>query len=111
MPKPPLQLDIERTQKRLRLPATADWKDYTLDLRKENDLERSIFLHRLQLLDIKWGERHDVTGKGTFKEMWRMQWSPELSINIIEKGNWGNTVEEAAEKFVIEKSKKANCVK
>lgn len=107
IPKPPLQLDIERTQKRLRLPATADWKDYTFDLRKENDLERSVFLHRLQLLDIKWGERQDVSGKGTFKEMWRMQWSPELSINIIEKGTWGNTVEEAAEKFVIEKANKA----
>jgi len=108
IPKPPLQLDIEKLQKRLRLPATADYKDYTLDLRKENDLERSIFLHRLQLLEIKWGERHDVTGKGTFKELWRLQWNPELSINIIEKGNWGNTVAEAAEKFVIGKANEAD---
>jgi hypothetical protein len=104
IPKPPLQLDIEKTQKRLRLPATADWKDYTLDLRKENDLDRSIFLHRLQLLEINWGERQEVSGKGTFKEQWRLQWSPELSINIIEKGNWGNTVAEAAEKFVVSKA-------
>jgi hypothetical protein len=107
IPKPPLQLDIERLQKKLRLPATADWKDYTLDLRKENDLERSILLHRLELLNIKWGERLAVSGKGTFKEQWRLQWDPELSINIIEKGNWGNTVAEAAEKFVIEKAKEA----
>ena len=110
IPKPPLQLDIEKLQKKLRLPATADWKDYTLDLRKETDLERSIFLHRLQLLDIKWGERHDVSGKGTFKELWRLQWDPELSIIIIEKGNWGNTVVEAAEKFVIEKAGKADAL-
>jgi hypothetical protein len=110
IPKPPLQLDIEKLQKKLRLPATADWKDYTLDLRKETDLERSIFLHRLQLLDIKWGERHDVSGKGTFKELWRLQWDPELSIHIIEKGNWGNTVVEAAEKFVIEKAGKADAL-
>ncbi|OQP65953.1 hypothetical protein A3860_15295 [Niastella vici] len=108
IPKPPLQLDIEKIQKKLRLPATADWKDYTLDLRKENDLERSIFLHRLQLLEIEWGERQDVSGKGTFKELWRLQWNPELSINIIEKGNWGNTVGEAAEKFVIDKASKAD---
>jgi hypothetical protein len=108
IPKPPLQLDIEKLQKKLRLPATADWKDYTLDLRKENDLERSIFLHRLQLLDIQWGQRQDVSGKGTFKESWRLQWSPELSINIIEKGSWGNTVPEAAEKFVIDKANKAD---
>lgn len=108
IPKPPLQLDIEKLQKKLRLPSTADWKDYTLDLRKENDLERSTFLHRLQLLDIKWGDRQDVSGKGTFKELWRLQWDPELSINIIEKGSWGNTVAEAAEKFVIDKANKAD---
>lgn len=107
IPKPPLQLDIERTQKRLRLPATADWKDYTLDLRKENDLERSIFLHRLQLLGIKWGERSEASGKGTFKEQWRLQWDPAFSIDIIEKGTYGNTTQEAAAKYVIEQANKA----
>lgn len=106
IPKPPLQLDIEKTQKRLRLPATADWKDYTLDLRKENDLERSVFLHRLQLLGIQWGEKTEVSGKGTFKEQWRLQWQPELSIDIIEKGSWGNTVEEAAGKYVMDVAEK-----
>jgi len=108
IPKPPLQLDIEKLQKRLRLPATADWKDYTLDLRKENDLERSIFLHRLQLLEIDWGTQQGVTGKGTFKESWRLQWDPELSIRVIEKGNWGNTVGEAAEKYALQKGKEAD---
>jgi len=108
IPKPPLQLDIEKLQKKLRLPATADWKDYTLDLRKENDLERSIFLHRLQLLEIKWGNKYDVAGKGTFKEQWRLQWDPAFSIDIIEKGSWGNIVEEAATKYVIDKAVKAN---
>lgn len=107
IPKPPLQLDIEKAQKRLRLPATADWKDYTLDLRKENDLERSVLLHRLQLLHIKWGEKSDTSSKGTFKEQWRLQWQPELSIDIIEKGSWGNTVEEAAGKYLIDQAEKA----
>lgn len=107
IPKPPLQLDIERTQKRLRLPATADWKDYTLDLRKENDLERSVFLHRLQILNIKWGEKENVSGKGTFKEKWRLQWDPAFSIDIIEKGTYGNTTEEAASKYVMEQASKA----
>lgn len=103
-PKPPLQLDIEKTQKRLRLPAAADWKDYTLDLRKENDLERSIFLHRLQLLEIKWGQKSEVSGKGTFKEQWRLQWDPAFSIDIMEKGTYGNTTEEAASKYAIEQA-------
>ena len=107
IPKPPLQVDIERQQKRLRLPPTADFKDYTLDLRKENDLERSVFLHRLQLLQIKWGFRSDIAGKGTFKEQWRLQWDPAFSIDIIEKGNQGNTVEEAASNYLIQKAGEA----
>lgn len=111
IPKPPLQLDIEKQQKKLRLPPTADWKDYTLDLRKENDLERSVFLHRLLLLEIKWGIKSDVAGKGTFKEQWRLQWDPAFSIDVIEKGSWGNTTEEAAVKYVIDLSKKANALR
>lgn len=105
IPKPPLQVDIEKTQKTLRLPATADFKDYTLDLRKETDLARSVFLHRLQLLDIRWGQSANVSSKGTFKEQWRLQWSPELSVQIIEKGAWGNTVEEAAAACVVHGAK------
>ncbi len=108
IPKPPLQLDIEKKQKKLRLSPTADWKDYLLDLRKENDLERSIFLHRLQILDIDWGKKSEVSGKGTFKEQWRLQWRPELSIDIIEKGTWGNTLEEAASAWVSHKCKEAD---
>lgn len=108
IPKPPLQLDIEKLQKKLRLPATADWKDYTLDLRKENDLERSILLHRLLLLEIKWGQKSFVSGKGTFKEQWRLQWQPELSIDIVDKGSWGNTTEEAASKYVIHLAEKTD---
>ena len=100
IPKPPLQLDIERQQKRLRLPAAADWKDYMLDLRKELDLERSVFLHRLLLLEIRWGQKSETSGKGTFKEQWRLQWDPAFSIDIIEKGNWGNTTAEACSNFV-----------
>ncbi|WP_341837537.1 DUF5682 family protein [Chitinophaga pollutisoli] len=101
IPKPPLQVDIEKHQKKLRLPASADWKDYLLDLRKENDLERSVFLHRLQLLGIEWAQRSEAGGKGTFKEQWRLQWDPAYTIEIIEKGVWGNTVAEAAARFVV----------
>lgn len=99
-PKPPLQKDIERLQKKLRLAPSAEWKDYTLDLRKETDLERSIMLHRLQLIEIPWGEPIQSSGKGTFKESWRLEWQPELSIQIIEKGIWGNTLEEASIAFI-----------
>jgi hypothetical protein len=110
IPKPPLQLDIEKLQKKLRLPATADWKEYTLDLRKENDLERSIFLHRLLLLQLGWGQKTTAAGKGTFKEQWRLQWDPALSIDIIEKGSWGNTVAEAAHQYVLHMAQAATLV-
>ncbi|MDI3321034.1 DUF5682 family protein [Pinibacter soli] len=108
VPKPPLQVDIEKIQKRLRLPQTADWKDYTLDLRKENDLERSIFLHRLLILQINWGEKTHSSSKGTFKEAWRVQWRPELSVDIVDKGTWGNTVEEAVSSFLIDRCKSSS---
>ncbi|HEX8022530.1 DUF5682 family protein [Mucilaginibacter sp.] len=111
IPKPPLQLDIEKQQKKLRLPATADYKDYTLDLRKDIDLDRSIFLHRLQLLGINWGRQQYTTGKGTFKEQWRLQWDPGYSVEIIERGNLGNTVAEAATASVLNQSKEAKELK
>lgn len=110
IPKPPLQLDIEKLQKKLRLPPTADWKDYILDLRKENDLERSIFLHRLLLLGIKWGHKSGISGKGTFKEQWRLQWDPAFSIDIIEMGTYGNTTEEAATKYIIQVAEEVNAL-
>jgi len=110
IPKPPLQLDIEKWQKKLRLPPTADFKDYTLDLRKENDLERSIFLHRLLLLELRWVNKYEVSGKGTFKEQWRLQWDPAISIDIIERGKWGNLVEEAASNYVSEGASKATAL-
>jgi hypothetical protein len=111
IPKPPLQLDIEKQQKKLRLPATADYKDYTLDLRKDTDLDRSVFLHRLQLLGINWGKQQYSTGKGTFKEQWRLQWDPGYSVEIIERGNLGNTVAEAATASVLNQSKEAKELK
>ncbi|MEI6945892.1 DUF5682 family protein [Paraflavisolibacter sp. H34] len=107
IPKPPLQLDVEKAQKSLRLPPTADFRDYVLDLRKEGDLARSIFLHRLRLLQLHWGKPAQVSGKGTFKEQWRLQWDPAFAIDLIEKGSWGNTVEEAATRFVIHQAGEA----
>lgn len=110
IPKPPLQMDIEKQQKTLRLTPTADFKDYTLDLRKETDLARSVLLHRLRLLGIDWGEPGQAGGKGTFKEQWRLQWDPSFSVAIIEKGVWGNTVEEAANKYLIDAAEKATAI-
>jgi uncharacterized protein DUF5682 len=98
-PSLPLQQDLQREQKRLRLPpeATQDVRD--LDLRKPNDLDRSRLLHRLRLLDIPWGVMERATGKGTFHELWRLQWQPEFAVAVIEANIWGNTVSAAATTF------------
>lgn len=96
-PAVPLQLDLQKQQKRLRLKAEATEKLIDLDLRKPNDLEKSHLLHRLNLLGINWGKVEEVSGKsGTFHELWLIQWQPELSVDLIEASMWGKTVIEAA---------------
>ncbi|MFZ1639914.1 MAG: DUF5682 family protein [Candidatus Contendobacter sp.] len=95
-PTLPLQQDLQRQQKRLRLPPEASQRLLELDLRKPNDLERSQLLHRLNLLGIAWGRTERVSGKGTFKENWRLQWQPELAVAVIEANLWGNTILDAA---------------
>jgi hypothetical protein len=54
-PMIPLQQDLQRQQKRLRLKPAATETTLDLDLRKPLDLERSHLLHRLNLLQIPWG--------------------------------------------------------
>lgn len=100
VPKVPLLVDVEKTQKSLRVPFTAEIKELILDLRKPNDLERSIFFHRLQLLGIDWAIHGEIDGKGTFKEQWTLYHKPEQIIDIIERAIWGNTVMEATQKYL-----------
>lgn len=97
-PAPPLQRDLEREQSRLRLKPEAFPKTLDLDLRQPNDLARSHLLHRLGLLDIAWGQKQTQSygAKGTFHEFWTVQWRPELALDIVAAGRYGNTVAEAA---------------
>ncbi|MFD8226576.1 DUF5682 family protein, partial [Streptomyces massasporeus] len=96
-PAVPLQRDLARVQRRLRLKPEALERELELDLRKENDAARSRLLHRLRLLGIAWGEQAASRGStGTFRETWRLRWEPELSVRIAEAGVWGTTVLSAA---------------
>ncbi|MBD2095565.1 hypothetical protein H6F90_10390 [Trichocoleus sp. FACHB-591] len=102
-PMVPLQQDLLRQQKRLRLKVDATEQALDLDLRKPTDLERSHLLHRLSLFGIGWGKPQKNSGsKGTFHELWRLQWQPEFAIALIEAGIWGNTIEAAAIAFVCD---------
>jgi hypothetical protein len=49
-------------------------------------------------------------GKGTFKEVWELEWSPEMLVNLVEKGAWGNTVMEAAARFLLEKAEQTSSI-
>lgn len=92
-PAVPLQQDLAREQKRLKLQPSADPKVEDFDLRKPLDLDRSQLLHRLNLLDVAWGMVEQAGGKkGTFHEFWRLQWQPEFAVGLIEAGVWGNTI-------------------
>jgi len=102
-PLPPLQEDLVRLQKRLRLKPEADHRDIELDLRKDLDLERSTLLHRLQLLDIPWGQALQARGRGTFKEVWRLQWQPAFALRLIELGGRGGTVAAVATAMAMER--------
>ena len=98
VPQVPLQRDMEQQQKSLRMKPEAASKLLSLDLRKDIDLARSHFLHRLRLLGIDWGTRAQDAqrNRGTFRESWQLQWEPELAVRIIEASVHGATVAQAA---------------
>jgi hypothetical protein len=97
-PAVPLQRDLTRLQRSLRLKPEALERELELDLRRETDAARSRLLHRLRLLDVGWGEpaRSTRASTGTFRETWRLRWEPELSVRVAEAGVWGTTVLSAA---------------
>jgi Family of unknown function (DUF5682) len=97
-PSVPLAQHLAREQKRLRLRPEAVQKQLDLDLRESNDLDRSRLLHRLNLLGVPWGKPQRQRGaqKGTFHELWSVQWQPEFAVTLIEAGVWGNTIPAAA---------------
>jgi hypothetical protein len=97
-PAVPLQRDLARQQRSLRLKPEAQERELELDLRGDTDAARSRLLHRLRLLGVGWGEPARSRGStGTFRETWRLRWEPELSVRVAEAGVWGTTVLGAAQ--------------
>lgn len=108
-PAVPLQRDLEQQQKLLKLKPEAAQKTLDLDLRQANDLARSHLLHRLCLLNIGWGNLNKTgrSAKGTFHELWTLQWQPELVLAMITASRWGNTVEDAATAKAVDQAQAA----
>jgi hypothetical protein len=104
LPKLPLQADVEEQARKLRMPQTDFEKEWKLDLRNELDLNRSIFLTRLNILGVHWATQEKYQGRGTFVEVWRVKWTPEMLVALIEQGIWGNTLYEAAGRYLAEEA-------
>ena len=105
-PAVPLERDLRRQQRQLKLRPTPEKSTLSLDVRNELDLQRSVLLQRLRLLDISWGEPQAIRGRqGTSHEIWTLEWKPELALKIIEANLWGNTVAEAAHACVQERAR------
>ncbi|HWV14108.1 MAG TPA: DUF5682 family protein [Cellvibrio sp.] len=103
VPSLPLQRDLEQQQKSLRLKPEAGQKVIDLDLRKESDLARSHLLHRLQLLGIPWGQLNKTgrSAKGSFHEIWTLQWDARFALDIISASRLGNSIISAASAKVV----------
>lgn len=101
----PLQEDLEKQVKKLRLKMEPEKKVVEWDLRKANDLEKSRLLHRLNMLGINWGKVAYGSSKSRLSslENWTLRWKPEMTIAVIEAGIWGNTIKDATTNFSLNK--------
>ncbi|MFC0115854.1 DUF5682 family protein [Kibdelosporangium aridum] len=110
VPRSPLATDLERLQRKLRLPASAAEKNMRLDLRRDIDRGRSRLLRQLHVLDVRWGEPDETTTLGTFAEAWTVRWDPGLAVAVAAAARHGATVEDAAEHVLLEQAKSAETV-
>lgn len=98
VPMVPLEADLVKTCRMLRLRREVRLRWHDLDLRKPGDQQRSRLFHRLQLLDLEWirPARSAVDSRGTFRESWQSRWQPEYSHALVEAAVWGTIVGSAA---------------
>jgi hypothetical protein len=101
-----IQEDFDRFMARLKLEKYKSTvaQEVTLDLRENRhvkstdaaflDLNRSTFFHRLRVLGVEFAKPLP-TGQqqATWAERWKLQWSPESEIALVEAVLLGETVE------------------
>jgi hypothetical protein len=109
VPQMPLQADLTRWQKKLKLKPEALERDIALDLRSESGLAKSLLLHRLNIINVPWARLLEAgSSRGTFRENWKLRWDPEFSVRLAEALVHGTTVEQAAGNAAIAVARKAN---
>ncbi|HZA72411.1 MAG TPA: DUF5682 family protein, partial [Propionibacteriaceae bacterium] len=98
VPTVPLEADLVRTCRTLRVRREPGLRHWDLDLRRTIDRNRSQLFHRLRLLELGWVRpaETEIAGQGTFREVWASRWQPEYAVQLVEASVWGTTVESAA---------------
>jgi hypothetical protein len=98
VPTVPLEADLVRTCRSLRVRREPGLRHWDLDLRRTIDRNRSQLFHRLRVLDLDWVRpaESDIASQGTFREVWASRWQPEYAVQLVEASVWGTTVEAAA---------------
>lgn len=105
VPQMPLARDLALWQKKTRLKPEDIDSEIRIDLRSEAGLLKSTLLHRLMILSVPWGSLVEAdTGRGTFREVWRLRWEPELSVRLAEALIHGPTIESAAAHAQVERA-------
>lgn len=97
VPTVPLQRDLDARMRAALLKPQTLPHDKVLDLRKPKHRLASVLLHQLRVLDIAWGEPTDTSGKGTFKEGWRLAWDPGFVVRVVQASSLGSSVPGAAQ--------------
>jgi hypothetical protein len=111
VPQMPLAQDFERWCKKTKMKPSEDQTELKLDLRTDIGLARSTFLHRLNMINVNWGKLVEAeAGRGTFREIWKLAWSPEMSIRLAEALVWGLSIEQAAGAWTIDKADHAQSI-
>ncbi|MFI3200049.1 MAG: DUF5682 family protein [Eubacteriales bacterium] len=108
-----IQQDFQNHTKELKLDSyiTVTNNELSLDLRENIhvkteksaflDLNRSFFLHRLQVLGIHFCSiLRQNQDNATFREKWNVQWSTEVEMELVESSLLGDTIEEATIQYM-----------
>jgi hypothetical protein len=105
VPQNPLARDLTEWQRKTRLKPQDLELEIKLDLRSDAGLLKSTLLHRLNLINVPWGKLLDAqAGRGTFREVWVIEWEPGYSVSLAEALVYGVTIEQAAGNATLKKA-------
>jgi len=111
VPQNPLARDLAAWQRKTRLKPQDLELEIKLDLRSEAGLLKSTLLHRLNLINVPWGKLTDAqAGRGTFREVWVIEWEPWYSVSLAEALVYGITIEQAAANATLKKARETTSI-